>query len=221
MNKKEIFIAPIAAGFFLLLLMSFVQDMFLHINGISGASRIWILDVDAEMSIYTWASYCLIFLNAVFLFLIALKSSRKVLYWLILSCVFGVLSLDEALSFHERLSDPVKNHLNTTGVFYFAWVIPALAACAVGALAYIPFLRSLPGKTMIFFIFAAVIFLSGAIGIEMIGGFYAEKSGIDTFIYRMLAHIEEGLEGAGMIVFLYALLDYLDERGGGLFNRLT
>ena len=54
-------------------------------------------------------------------------------WWTRLALVFVYLSLDEALSFHERLNRPVRDLLDTSGALYYAWVIP-YALFALGLL---------------------------------------------------------------------------------------
>jgi hypothetical protein len=59
------------------------------------------------------------------------------------------------------------------------------------------------------FIISAVLYIGGSIGIELIGGKYAEIYGFEDFSYTMIATLEESLEMAGLIVFIWGLLGYL------------
>ena len=62
------------------------------------------------------------------------------------------------------------------------------------------------------FIVAAILYLGGAIGFELISGKYAELYGMDNWIYSMiLITIEESLEIAGIIFFIRALLKYCED----------
>ena len=56
---------------------------------------------------------------------------------------------------------------------------------------------------------AATLFIGGAIGIELVGGRYVELHGRENVTYSMIATLEESLEMAGVIVFIYALLKYI------------
>ncbi len=56
---------------------------------------------------------------------------------------------------------------------------------------------------------AAILYIGGAIGFEMIQGRYSELHGEDNLMYNMIAAVEESLEFAGVIVFIYALLKYI------------
>jgi hypothetical protein len=55
---------------------------------------------------------------------------------------------------------------------------------------------------------AAILYIGGAIGVELIGGRYAELHGEENWTYSMITTVEESLEMAGLIVFIWALLEY-------------
>ena len=46
----------------------------------------------------------------------------------------------------------------------------------------------------------------GAIGVELIGGRYLELHGVENLTYAMITTVEESLEMAGVIIFIWALL---------------
>jgi hypothetical protein len=77
-------------------------------------------------------------------------------------------------------------------------------------LVYLKFLFRLPKKTMVNFIVAGVVYVGGALGVELIGGRYREMQGIN-FTYKMIATVEESLEMLGVVMFIRALLLYLSE----------
>jgi hypothetical protein len=56
---------------------------------------------------------------------------------------------------------------------------------------------------------AAALYIGGAVGLELVGGRYAEMHGLKNLTYSMIATAEETLEMAGVIVFIYALLRYI------------
>jgi hypothetical protein len=126
-----------------------------------------------------------------------------------LSAIFVALSVDEIASFHERSIDSLRAALGANGLLYYPWVLIGGACALAVLLIYLPFLRRLPARTRILFLIAGSIYVIGALGMEMIGGWHASKHGVDNLTFATLAHIEEGLELAGMLLFLYALLDYL------------
>lgn len=142
-----------------------------------------------------------------------MRASQQGPYWLVLAVGFGVMAVDEAVSLHERLVNPVRNLLGydqNFGVFYFAWVIPAFFLTAILGLSFLRFLKRLDRPTRYAFIFSAMLYLGGALGMEMLGGWYDEKYGPENLGYVTCFTIEESLEMAGVIYFIRALLRYLE-----------
>jgi len=67
---------------------------------------------------------------------------------------------------------------------------------------------------------AAATYLGGALGVEMLGGRYASLYGTKTLAYSLLVAVEEGLEMAGSVLFIDALLDYLRRDVAGVALRV-
>lgn len=141
----------------------------------------------------------------------AVKKSRqaKANYWQALSFIFLYMAVDEACTIHEILIPILQGAFNTGGIFYFAWVVPALFLLLIFLLVFRKFIQSLPTKTRIMFILAGSIYVGGAIGMEMVGGYIADTYGFNTFAYGMAARIEELLEMLGILIFINQLLVYL------------
>jgi hypothetical protein len=120
------------------------------------------------------------------------------------------MAIDEAFQFHERLNIPVGTLLGdgSLGIFYFPWVIPGIALVSVLGLYFLRFLLHLPAATGLSFLMAATLYIGGAIGVELIGSSHAELHGYENLTYSMIATLEESLEMAGLIVFIWALLNY-------------
>ncbi len=163
--------------------------------------------LDSEKSFGTVFSFLQLFISAILLFLIfkiPKESYRtKNLGWLGLSAIFLGLSLDEILEIHEKF-----NKLNLSGYLYFSWVVPYSIGLILFILVYIPFLKRLLKKYRFLFILSGIIFTTGAIGVEMIGGKYFETNGHDL-TYSIYTTIEEFLEMIGISLFIYSLLDYI------------
>jgi hypothetical protein len=208
-----------------LLIISLIQDSFFY-NPAGGdlTGKIWRLDVDAEQSVYTWLSSSLMLVISGTLLVTALEkhAGRQPLtaHWLLLSLVFLLLSLDEAISLHEWLSTYLDGKVSKGGLLYFIWVLPAAIACTVGAIAYLPFIRDFGNPERSLLIVAAVTFLAGAIGLEMVAGAQVEQGQLLTMRYRVLTTVEEGLEGLGLIIFLYSLTLYRERRTTGIILRV-
>lgn len=147
------------------------------------------------------------------------KKARRANYWKFLAVVFLFIAADEFLSLHEYLIVPVRSRLENTafdsGYLYFGWLVPYLAITLVLAVLLIRFLLKLPARPRNRLLLAAVLFMGGAVGMEMIGGNYWAHAGwaIDgsdevDLTYALIITAEELLEMLGVIVFIYALLDY-------------
>jgi hypothetical protein len=53
--------------------------------------------------------------------------------------------------------------------------------------------------------------VGGAVGMELIENYLLGNSGIETFFYQMMVVVEEFSEMFGVIIFIYALLSYLEK----------
>ncbi|GAA3535630.1 hypothetical protein GCM10022394_14040 [Zobellella aerophila] len=62
---------------------------------------------------------------------------------------------------------------------------------------------------MVLFVFSGVVFVSGAIGFEMLAGRYVELHGKGNLIYSFFYTCEEFLEMLGIVIFIYAVLMYM------------
>jgi hypothetical protein len=201
---------------FLLVLASIGGQLTKYLLGhdtVYGLVRLF--DLDEEQNIPTLFSVLLLFCAALLLTIITvLKKKQKdpdVSKWAILAFGFLFMAVDEASSIHEELAMPVPGLLGDgpLGIFYFAWVIPGIAVVFVLALFFLRFLLRLPAKTRFTFMVAAALFIGGALGLELVGGRYAELHGGENLTYNILATVEESLEMAGVIVFIYALLKHI------------
>lgn len=174
-----------------------------------------LLDVDTELSLPTIYSVLLLFSAALLLILITRLNKEEhgafCCTWQILTLGFLYMTLDEGASLHEKLMTPIQNLLgdNMPGYFYFAWVIPALAGVVILAIFFLKFLWSLPKKTGIGFTLAGIVYVGGAIGMELVSGAYARQFGLDNFTFNLLATVEETLEMNGVVLFIRTLLGYL------------
>jgi hypothetical protein len=165
--------------------------------------------MDYEQNIPTWYASGLLLACALLLFIIArhkrLRGDRYTGHWYGLAALFVFCSIDEIVSIHERLTDPLRQTYGLSGLLYFSWVVVGLAVVVALALIYARFLRDLEPRARGHFLLAGLVFLSGAIGVEMIGGPVWELSDGSSVLSALLIHVEETLELAGVLLFLYAL----------------
>jgi len=130
-------------------------------------------------------------------------------HWAILSGIFFYICLDEACAIHEITIKPLRSLFGATGFFYYSWVIIAIPLLILLAVMYFRFVFSLPPKTRLIVIVAGSLFVSGALGFEMLGGYYQDKKVGNLDIYPFLITIEELLENVGIVVFIYGLTSYM------------
>lgn len=181
-------------------------------------------DVDREFNLPSFFSGLLLLYCALLLHLVARISGRADPFgrhWRLLGWLFVFLAADEVLAIHERLSKPMQDLFDTSGLFAFAWIIPYGLAVIVLGIVLLPFLRSLPLKTRGMFVAAAAVFLSGALGLEALGGRELEAAGEKTLHFAWLATAEEGLEMSGLILFSHALLQHITRLVPAFSLRLT
>jgi hypothetical protein len=186
------------------------------------------LYLGSEAAIPNWFSSVLILACAAALLTIARvrRGERYHGHWLALGIVFVLMSLDESAALHD-LSAPlfygviVRLAHTIGGPFValankpnYAWMVPGIAFCALVAVAYVPFLASLPLRTRAWFIGSGIVYVAGAVGFEAIEGWYSGTWGSKNPGFVALLTCEETLEMVGMSLFLYALVRYLDEYAG-------
>jgi len=192
---------------------------------VTGDERLYgltyMFGLGAEMNIPTfYSAFALLFCSGLLAFtgFLTVRTGKPMaVYWFGLALIFMFLASDEMLVLHEKLIDPVRRSLHTSGVFYYAWIIPyALITGAIGGV-YVKFLLSLPRRTGIGIVIAGGTFVAGAIGFEMLGGLLYESMGSDNLSYLAAQTAEEALEMIGIVIFIYVIADYVATE----FNRAS
>jgi hypothetical protein len=181
-------------------------------------------NIDAEGNIPAIYSFLALLFSSLLLGVIAhaknLESCRYKYHWKILSFIFLYLSIDEAIELHEQLIGPTRKLLNATGVLYFTWVVPMGFLVAIFLLSYSKFLFHLPVPTRKLFVAGCALYLGGAIGMEMPGGYLASTTGMQSVPYLIVMTIEESLEMLGIVVFIHALMSYIKIYLGGVSGNI-
>jgi hypothetical protein len=172
-----------------------------------------LVDMSKEWNLPSLYSGALIFANAVALGLVSwrLWLERQVgwISWCFLAVVFLYLSVDETVGIHEHLSGVTRAALNITdGPLYFAWVLPGIVFALIVFLLSLSFLWRLDQGSRFRVTAAGAIYVCGAVGFEMLGGWRWQIVGgkISDPLYILLFTCEESLEIAGMSLMLYAVL---------------
>ena len=195
-------------------LLGLVAEVTHHLSTRVPSSLLQFFSLSAEGNFPTW--YAALLLAGCGIVLLAIAAGARQSgaafqrHWTCLGAVFLYMSLDEAVELHEHLGEIVELH----GVLYFSWVIPAgVIVLFIGA-AYLRFLKHLPAPTRWRFVFAGVLYVGGALVLELPLGWWAERAGRDNLVYALLDWVEETLELVGATLFLLSLLRYLGEQHG-------
>jgi len=174
----------------------------------------WLFTLDLEGNLPAWYSSTALALAATLLSLIgARKKDQGASYanhWFALCIIFFYLSIDEAISIHEKAGS-IFAPFQLTGVFYYNWVILGIGFVVVVGLSYLRFLMALPPVHRWRFICAGTVYVTGALAVEMIEARWASLHGPGNLIYATFVWIEETLEMVGVAVFIYALWVYIEE----------
>ncbi|MFO7323350.1 MAG: hypothetical protein DIU68_016590 [Chloroflexota bacterium] len=172
-----------------------------------------IFNINRELSIPTWYVSSVLLLGGLTSMVIAIiKRARREPFvgrWFGLAAMFIYFSADEAAELHEYLTEPIGEGLNTTGPLYFGWIIAGAIAVVIVGLIYFRFWLHLPGYMKRLYLLAAVLYVGGGIGIEMIGSNLWYLEGGSSLTYSTVGTVEELFEILGAVVFLYAQLVYL------------
>jgi hypothetical protein len=205
-----------------LLAVGHVASMVVTLGFKHESRRVRLLDLNEELSLGTAYSVALLVGSAVLVALLAVAARRRggpeardARWWAGLAVMFAFMGADEGVAIHEMLIVPVRKALNTSGLLFFAWVVPYGALVVAVVLVYIRLLFRLPRQIAIRFVIAGAVYVGGAVGLELIAGWmvdslgYAERSLPMELEYL----VEETMEMLGVAYFVTALLRYV-ELGG-------
>lgn len=216
----------------LIYFLSFITFLLLmaHIFGLvhkyifHAPDDIQTFDLDQEGNIPAFFSTCLFLINAALFFLLwkvkdCVDGSRKI--WLFLAGLLFFLGIDEFAALHERLIKPVKSLLPVSGFFYYAWIIPYGIALVVLAFFLVPKLWKLDRPTRSGFMLSAIVFVTGAIGFEMLSGQYMDGKTETDLVFGLLVAGEEILEMMGLIILINTTLERIQRRHGGFVVHMA
>lgn len=198
-----------------LITVYYLNNTYANVQELPKGLRLFVklLNVDLEANLPTYFSALVLLGDAILLAFIAYGSKalgEQFLHWIGLSAIFVFISLDEMIQIHEQLRAPMEALFNTSGLLYFAWFIPYLALVVIIGIAYFKFMMRLPKKILKLFILAGVVFIFGAVGMEMLGGMHAEVHREKNLTYALMYSFEEFLEMSGAAIFFYALISYIE-----------
>ena len=182
------------------------------------------VDLSHEPSLPNWYSSLALLSSAVLLLVIATHKQRQRaadnIHWYGLSALFFLLALDEAIVIHEISDNTLHEWLGFGGVLYYAWIIPGAIFTLLVGLTFLGFLRQLEARTRWLFVAAGSIFVVGALGFEMVEGVFIETYGLPSLAFTFAQSMAECLEMLGIVLFIFALLDYIQRHIGRIVLRV-
>lgn len=215
--SRQTIIRVLIATTFLLLVASTAGQIARHVFGHPGLMGVVpLFYVDQEGNIPTFFSASLLLYASLLLALISRlekkSNNSRWRQWTILAFALLYMAIDEASEIHELLQTPAKwliGRQNAKGVLTYAWVLFGITFILAFVLSYLKFFFSLPSRTRKQFFAAAAVFLSGGLGMELVESYYVGTYGRETFGQSIIVTVEEGLEMAGVIILINALLTYI------------
>ncbi len=183
-----------------------------------GLDKEWFLlfNMDKEVNIPTLFSCILLLICSALISLVLNKIKRKrknLQYkWKVLQWIFIFLALDEGLQIHEAFIIPGLKPI-LPALLTVVWVIPYGIFSIFLIIYFIPLIRSLPSKLKYLTLFSGITYVSGALGLEMLGSYLVRTGDIRLhgISYGLIITVEETLEIIGLIIFIYSLLTYIFE----------
>jgi hypothetical protein len=193
-----------------------ILESVLHYNSRFTRLLVGYFDFNGEGNIPAFFSSIILLIAGGLLLLIHTQQkkyaeTKPTKHWLILGLIFVFMAVDENVQIHEHIADFVRPQLGNdlSGLLHWAWVVPyGILTLAVVAY-FIGFVLRLPPYTRNLIIVAGALFVTGALGLELVEGYLYKRYGIDHLYNRILYCIEELMEMSGVVLFIYALLHYL------------
>lgn len=181
-------------------------------------------DMNQETNVPTFFSVLLLLSSSALLVVLYVRHRKRgepSLMWLALAIIFIFLAFDEMTSLHETIAAQFLGEFNFTGYLHYAWVVPYSIAVLIFFLSYVRFLFRLPVKIAVLFITSGFIYISGAIGFEMIGGKAVSLTGLISNATLTYVTIEETLEMIGASLFIYSLILFLSLKDNPISVRFA
>ncbi|MFH8609780.1 hypothetical protein ACH4D5_20100 [Streptomyces sp. NPDC018029] len=194
-----------------MLLADLATRAYNHYDPIPTVRRL--VNVDVEANLATWWNSTLLLAVAGMALTAALLSGRGArpgrLSWLGLAAATALLSIDETVSWHERLGEVGRSWKEWAGgsLPTHAWVLPGAVLAVAGTVCAVLWARRLPRDLRYGLLGALAVYLGGALVTEAFNG-WALDGGHST-VLMLGTLVEEGLEMSGCLVALAALSRYV------------
>ena len=178
----------------------------------------WFLlfNMDKEMNIPTLYSVILFLICVSLIRLIKGKSMdinrsrvEHLKRWSRLEWIFIFLAFDEAFQIHETLIISEFKAL-LPPILSMVWIIPYGILSILLLIYFLPLIFSMPNKVRNLTLLGGFTYISGALGLEIIGNLLVRTGDIRLhgISYGLITTLEETMEISGLIIFIYALTLY-------------
>ncbi len=177
------------------------------------AQIIWkVFWVEKEANFPTFVNFALLVTASALTMLVAINSWKTNddwrWHWLALGALFLFMSFDEAAQVHEPVGTYLTRGIDGRGFLQWTWVIAGMSIVLLLFIMGFRFLRALSGNVRRILLGAWVVYLSGALGLEMVSAFLSYNE-MENF--RVVTLIEETFEMAGAGLFGVAALTQIKQ----------
>jgi hypothetical protein len=144
------------------------------------------------------------------------QNNPLTIYWKVLAWIFVFLTFDGICGIHNQMhAFHAKNdeEQRKQGVFFFSWTLAYMGLMLPVGIWYLNFLFKLPRTLAIEILVAGVIYVMGAMGMEMVYGWFRAHYGhVRGSTVAILTTIEESMETLGEMLMLYTLLKHMADQ---------
>ena len=176
-----------------------------HLANIGFDADIMQLNADEEHNVFAWASSVSTFAAALFLFVPAVAAGKLDRVTAAMSGALTFLSLDDALSIHERIAERSVDVLDTEiSLERVVWPVVYLPLLVFVFVILLRMARARPGPASTA-LRLGLLLLVAAVVAELTSALYVEDSDLGTWPDAREVTIEEGAELAGWILIAGAL----------------
>jgi hypothetical protein len=159
-------------------------------------------NMDLEGNVPTWYSTVLLFsvsLISLGIYMLSYDNARSRRFWLVFSCVYSFLSMDEAAQIHESIT-------SVTSVYWIKLYAPLAGAFFVMCAYHL--VKSGNRKLRNWILGGLVVYALGGLAFETVA--WNPWYRLPPFLYQIDVAFEEGFELLGTIMVLTGCLQELD-----------
>lgn len=166
--------------------------------------------LDSEISVPTWFSGIVLVAVAGAAWWISTlpehQEHRR--RWQVLAVMFAYMSLDESIIIHEMADGLLAPLFGLSGDVpdFPLWILPAGIVVVIAGVYLLPLFRELGRGQQRLWVAALLLYTGGALGVEVVSRPLYALPSEGSLAWLALNVLEEGMEMAGAIVFLYSLL---------------